>query len=138
MFSLFDIPTLISVFVLTGALMHQTCTDQDNWKTRQASHVNLGEHAIVLNQRMLDNATGLIQYYGVELEDMENFTYNLYNILIPRVPGTKGSRIVRQHIKQTMLNLGWTVHIDSFTERNTVLGYPVEFNNVISTLDENK
>lgn len=139
MFKLSEIPTLISVFFFAGALLHQTqtCSGQDNWKSRQASYVNLGGHERVLNERMLDNAAALIQYYGVDLEDMGNFKDNLDKILIPRVPGTSGSQIVRDHIKNTMLNLGWSVHVDNFTQQNTVLGHSVEFNNVISTLDEN-
>ena len=36
-----------------------------------------------------------------------------------------------------MTNLGWDVEIDSSTYPNTVLGGPVNFKNVIATLDNN-
>ena len=35
-----------------------------------------------------------------------------------------------------MKDLGWNVKIQSFTEQNKVLNKPVQFNNIIATLDE--
>lgn len=56
-------------------------------------------------------------------------------ILAQRLPGTKGSQAVRQHISSTFysLNAGWTVEIDSFGSR-TPRGQ-VTFSNIIATLD---
>ena len=36
-----------------------------------------------------------------------------------------------------MKDLGWNVEVQSHTDRNNVLRKPIEFNNVIATLDEN-
>ena len=36
-----------------------------------------------------------------------------------------------------MKNLGWNVEIQTFTDRNNVLKRPIQFNNIIATLDEN-
>ena len=53
----------------------------------------LGEQ---LQNRMLLNSDGLIQYYAIDMEDMDNLKFHLRKILIPRVPGTKGSKTVRE------------------------------------------
>ena len=45
---------------------------------------------------MVRNADELIKYFAVDMEDMGNFNHHLQKILIPRVPGTKGSEIVRK------------------------------------------
>ena len=47
------------------------------------------------------------------------------------------SFIFEQHINKTMVDLGWNVQIQSFTDRNNVLKRPITFNNIIATLDEN-
>ena len=49
-----------------------------------------------LQNRMLLNSDELIQYYAIDMEDMDNFDFHLRKILIPRVPGTKGSKSVRE------------------------------------------
>ena len=49
-----------------------------------------------LQNRMLRNSDELIQYYAINMEDMDNFKFHLGKILIPRVPGTKGSKTVRE------------------------------------------
>ena len=49
-----------------------------------------------LQNRMLRNSDELIQYYAINMEDMDNFNFHLRKILIPRVPGTKGSKTVRE------------------------------------------
>lgn len=49
-----------------------------------------------LQDRMLLNLDELIQSYAIDMEDMENFDFHLRKILIPRVPGTKGSKTVRE------------------------------------------
>ena len=36
-----------------------------------------------------------------------------------------------------MKDLGWNVEVQSHTDRNNVLKKPIEFNNIIATLDEN-
>ena len=86
---------------------------------------------------MVRNSDRLIQHYAIDMEDMNDFNFHLSNILIPRVPDTKGSKTVRQHIKHSMENLGWNVEIQSFTDTNNVLQRPIQFNNIIATLDEN-
>ena len=49
-----------------------------------------------LQDRMLLNSDELIQYYAIDMEDMDNFDFHLRKILIPRVPDTKGSKTVRE------------------------------------------
>ena len=56
----------------------------------------MGRSGNDLQQRMVRNADSLIQYFAVDMEDMQNFDFHLKKILIPRVPGTKGSQIVRE------------------------------------------
>ena len=36
-----------------------------------------------------------------------------------------------------MENLGWNVEVQSFTNNNNVLKRPIQFNNIIATLDAN-
>lgn len=45
---------------------------------------------------MVKNADKLIKYFAVDMEDMDNFDHHLQMILIPRVAGTKGNKIVRE------------------------------------------
>lgn len=110
---------------------------QNNWLIRQKNYVNLGEEGQNLQNEMVQNADKLIKYFAVDMEDMTNFNHHLQKILIPRVPGTKGSKLVRKHIKKSMEDLGWTVQIQSFAVRKNVLNRPIQFNNIIATLDEN-
>ena len=56
----------------------------------------MGRSGADLQQRMVRNADSLIKYFAVDMEDMQNFDFHLQKILIPRVPGTKGSQIVRE------------------------------------------
>ena len=49
-----------------------------------------------LQDRLNGNSDDLIQYYAVNMEDMSDFNRHLREILIPRVPGTKGSQRVRE------------------------------------------
>ena len=49
-----------------------------------------------LQNRMLLNSDELIQYYAIDMEDIDNFDFHLTKILIPRVPDTKGSKTVRE------------------------------------------
>ena len=49
-----------------------------------------------LQDGMVKNADKLIKYFAVDMEDMDNFDHHLQMILIPRVPGTKGNKIVRE------------------------------------------
>ena len=49
-----------------------------------------------LQDRMLLNSDELIQYYAIDMEDMDNFDFHLRKILILRVPDTKGSKTVRE------------------------------------------
>ena len=49
-----------------------------------------------LQDRMLLNSDELIQYYAIDMEDMDNFDFHLRKIIIPRVPDTKGSKRVRE------------------------------------------
>jgi len=128
----------VAAFLLIQFLVQQPIDGQSsNWKTRQSNYVNMGGLGQQLQNRMLRNSDELIQYYAINMEDMDNFNFHLRKILIPRVPGTKGSKTVREHIANSMQNLGWDVQIDSFTEPNTVLGKAVNFKNVIATLDKN-
>ena len=62
----------------------------------QANYVNLGRRGQTLQSRLISNADQLVQYYAVNMEDMDNFKFHLNKILIPRVPGTAGNAIVRQ------------------------------------------
>ncbi|XP_046891931.1 glutaminyl-peptide cyclotransferase-like a [Hypomesus transpacificus] len=57
-------------------------------------------------------------------------------ILVERLPGSKGSQVVRQHITSTFYSLtaGWTVEMDSFSSPKTPRGQ-VTFSNIIATLD---
>jgi len=132
---------LITLLVIIQILVQQPLASygqQSNWKTRQQNYVSLGGHGRTLQDRMTKNADALIKYYAVDMEDMNNFNKHLNKILIPRVPGTKGSQLVREHIKKSMEDLGWNVQIQSFTDKNNrALGRSVSFNNIIATLDEN-
>ena len=62
----------------------------------QSNYVNMGGLGQQLQNRMLRNSDELIQYYAINMEDMNNFNFHLRKILIQRVPGTKGSKIVRE------------------------------------------
>lgn len=77
---------------------------------------------------------GSINYFGVMKENLPHFESVLKNILIPRVPGTKGNEIVRNFIVGEMQGLGWSVELDSFVEPKTIVGQ-VPFHNIIATLD---
>jgi len=128
----------VIAWLLIQLLFHQICDgQQNNWLVRQKNYVNLGRSGADLQRQMVQNADSLIKYFAVDMEDMQNFDFHLQKILIPRVPGTKGSQIVREHINKTMSDLGWNVQIQSFTDRNNVLKRPIQFNNIIATLDEN-
>lgn len=94
---------LITLLVIIQILVQQPLASygqQSNWKTRQQNYVSLGGHSRTLQDRMTKNADALIKYYAVDMEDMNNFNKHLNKILIPRVPGTKGSQLVREHIKK--------------------------------------
>ncbi|XP_013878295.1 glutaminyl-peptide cyclotransferase-like a [Austrofundulus limnaeus] len=60
---------------------------------------------------------------------------HLRPILIERLPGTKGSLAVQQHITSTLssLSAGWAVDLDSF--RSPTPRGQVTFTNVVATLD---
>ncbi|XP_068173732.1 glutaminyl-peptide cyclotransferase-like a [Antennarius striatus] len=56
-------------------------------------------------------------------------------ILIERLPGTQGSRAVRQHITSSLsaLSAGWTIDLDTF--HSSTPNGQVTFTNIIATLD---
>jgi len=109
-----------------------------DWLTRQQLYVNLvTPTAGDLQDGMLKNADELIKYFAVDMEDMDNFKHHLQMILIPRVSGTKGNNIVGEHIKKSMEDLRWNVELQSHTDRHNVLKRPIQFNNIIATLDKN-
>lgn len=60
---------------------------------------------------------------------------HLKPILIERMPGTKGSHLVRQHIygQLEMLSAGWSLEIDTFNSL-TPKG-PINFSNLLAVLD---
>ncbi|XP_050724699.1 glutaminyl-peptide cyclotransferase-like [Eriocheir sinensis] len=66
-------------------------------------------------------------------EDMQHFRKVLAPILVPRVVGTPGHERVRQHLVESMRELGWTVEEDSFDD-DTPIGRRT-FTNVVATLD---
>ena len=49
-----------------------------------------------LQNRMLLNSDELIQYYAIDMEDMDNFDFHLRKMLILRVPDTIGSQTARE------------------------------------------
>ena len=63
----------------------------------------MGPKGQYLQDRMVQNSYELIKYFAVNMENMKNFNYHLQKILIPRVPGTSGSYIVRK--VSSVLNL---------------------------------
>ena len=67
--------------------------------------MNLGEEGQNLQDQMVQNADKLIKYFAVDMEDMTNFNQHLQKILIPRVPGTKGNKLVRK--VSHCLDLSW-------------------------------
>jgi len=75
------------------------------------------------------------QKYGIAKKDEAHFERMFRKILKVRIPGTDGSRQVRQDIENEMSSLGWSIEEDSF-EQNTVVGR-VRFTNIIATLDPN-
>ncbi|KAI8869710.1 hypothetical protein GQ42DRAFT_179093 [Ramicandelaber brevisporus] len=56
-------------------------------------------------------------------------------ILIPRVSGSHGNRLVRDYIAKTMSNLGWHVELDQFTASTPHGNIPMA--NVIATFNPN-
>ena len=78
----------------------------------QKNYVNLGQNGQNLQERMVRNADELIKYFAVDMEDMGNFNHHLQKILIPRVPGTKGSEIVRKVRCESNLFLALPIVID--------------------------
>ncbi|XP_015918949.1 glutaminyl-peptide cyclotransferase [Parasteatoda tepidariorum] len=63
----------------------------------------------------------------------KHFNKTLDTILIPRVPGTEGHKLVREFIVDEMKQLGWTVEEDTFTDR-TPHGRK-SFSNIIANLN---
>ncbi|XP_069973355.1 glutaminyl-peptide cyclotransferase isoform X1 [Penaeus vannamei] len=67
------------------------------------------------------------------LTDMNYFRKVLNPILVPRVVGTESHARVREHLINTMQNLGWAIEEDQFAN-NTPIGRK-NFTNVVATLD---
>ena len=87
---------LVAALLFVQVLYQQYCYGENNWLIRQKNYVSRPPQN--LQDRQNVNSDGLIQSYAVNMEDMGNFNLHLNKILIPRVPGTKGSEIVRKHI----------------------------------------
>lgn len=102
-----------------------TAVAQENWKNRKNLHIRR------VSGRSL--ATEDILYFANDLQHNKHFRQVLNKILIPRAPGTKGRDTVRDFIKGTMENLGWSTELDSFTDATP--DGPIDFHNVIATLD---
>ena len=59
-------------------------------------YVWLGQAGQDHQLKMDHNMDKMIKYFAVDMEDMENFDFHLRRILIPRVPGTVGNKLVRE------------------------------------------
>jgi len=105
-----------------------------NWKSIKRIRTNALKDAHDRNV-LPQNFDQKLFKYGGDKKDEAHFVRILRQLLKVRVPGTDGSRQVRQSIENEMRSLGWTVEEDQFRQ-NTVIGN-VEFTNVIATLDPN-
>ena len=74
-----------------------------------------------------------LSYLADQLSDEEDFMHHLKRILIPRVPGSRGHRRVREYIVRSMERLGYAVEEHKASDM-TPLGVK-DFTNVIATLD---
>eukprot|EP00094_Tigriopus_californicus_P011613 TCALIF_11218-PA protein Name:"Similar to QPCT Glutaminyl-peptide cyclotransferase (Gloydius blomhoffii)" AED:0.17 eAED:0.17 QI:1000/1/0.8/1/1/1/5/0/296 len=96
-----------------------------NWKLRQGSHIKATPPLEGIN----------VDYFANQLQNENDFMKHLNTILIPRVPDTPGSTIVREHISNTLKELGWDVEILQHTQQ-TPVGQKT-FRNVVATFDSN-
>ena len=95
----------------------------DTWMLKfQKNYVKLGGLAQTLETRMVQNADALIKYYAVDMEDMSNFNFHLNKILIPRVPGTKGSQLVREVGTHSNIGINKSIGIISYSLYSTING----------------
>ena len=86
------------------------------------------------NNRLPEDFDTKLRHFASK-KDEDHFFRVFNSILKVRVPGTEGSREVRNFIENQMTSLGWAVEEDQFNQ-NTVIGN-VQFTNVIATLDPN-
>ncbi|XP_033211251.1 glutaminyl-peptide cyclotransferase-like [Belonocnema kinseyi] len=70
------------------------------------------------------------------LSNMTHMNEILDNICVVRVVGTPEHKRVRNYIKNSMKELGWTVQVDAFNEDTPNLGR-LRFRNIIAKLDPN-
>jgi len=108
--------------------------DDVDWKTMK--HKRTNDLKLLQSQRSSRSIEmPKLNYYGKMKQNEGHFQRALENILIERVPGSDGSKKVREFIENEMSNLGWTIEEDKF-EQDTIIGN-VEFTNIIATLDPN-
>lgn len=94
-----------------------------NWQLRQGSHIQVTPPLEGIN----------VDYFANQLQNENDFMKHLKTILIPRVPDTPGSTIVREYISNTLKELGWDVEILQHTQQ-TPVGQKT-FRNVVATFD---
>ncbi|XP_047502841.1 glutaminyl-peptide cyclotransferase-like isoform X2 [Penaeus chinensis] len=113
---------LYTLATLNGIHGEEKCEKRSRavWYNARTEHEGMG-----LSDAELQKIGGLM--------DMNYFRKVLNPILVPRVVGTENHARVRQHLINTMQNLGWTIEEDQF-DNNTPIGRKT-FTNVVATLD---
>jgi len=122
----------LKIFTILYYLVLFNLCGAQNWK--QAKFAEVDQLKELQDNKVLPPiSSGKFQKFGIDKKDENHFERTFRKILKVRIPGTDGSRQVRQDIENDMASLGWSVEEDSF-EQNTVVGR-VRFTNIIATLD---
>ncbi|CAK9798047.1 Glutaminyl-peptide cyclotransferase [Anthophora quadrimaculata] len=91
------------------------------------------------NEKYYHTPTILSTKQIVRLSDLSNVNHMdevLDNICVVRIVGTPEHTMVKNYIKRSMEDLGWTVESDSFKDRTPTFG-TLEFENIIAKLNPN-
>ncbi|KAI8788452.1 hypothetical protein BgiMline_007785 [Biomphalaria glabrata] len=78
-----------------------------------------------------------LEYLTRDMSEMDYFKSDILKpIVVERVSGTEGNRLVQEHITSILKKLSWTVELDTF-EDSTPYGTK-QFTNIIATFDPSK
>lgn len=124
----------LKIFTILYYLVLFNLCEAQNWKQAKFAEVNQLKE-LQDNKVLPPISSAKFQKFGIDRKDENHFERTFRKILKVRIPGTEGSRQVRQDIENDMASLGWNIEEDSF-EQDTVVGR-VRFTNIIATLDPN-
>lgn len=124
---------LLGVLTLAVVLGWYLANDPNSNRFNKNPFVDLAKDKF--SHKPSKSSPAQVRRLAAQVDGLRLWENYLRPILVERLPGTKGSQVVRQHITSTFYSLtaGWTVETDSF-QSPTPRG-KVTFSNIIATLD---